>query len=752
MKTNIQTRSRPTSLPPGSLVRAPSRPIVAALVLLAAAITSVQAEMFTLDDDASPVAVSFDGDSGRMSVRVKATGMVWQNAEAGGDALKLTNAEKSGSLRIKADAATSRSLALKITVTLDPPTGDVTITLGGDPQTELTGGVDFPPAFFPVDGSGYAVLPFFSGYVVPTSETGWRARSNHSREEWFGGVDAKFEQGWMCIADPAADMELTVSKGVVAGRERLGGVFRWLGSNANPAMNPNRLSYERKAIYRFFKDGGYVAQTKRFREFAIQKGWFLSLKEKARRNPNIDKIIGAPVIYLWGDGRQPAMLDALKKAGVTKALIQMNINNTDHLDKFPTAEFPDDKGTGWAEAVRARGYVPGIYDIYSSLGGRGTHSPYSGFQWLWPEEAAAKWSYVAGPVPAGDGTAAEGRPRRPRPPQAGAVEGAPAVAAPAPGAAPRRAGPPRAGVSPQLAALFARDVRMPRQISMFGVDAIFLDTVCAVAVREDYDKTNGHPASRAKDIENRQALLAAASRDHRRVTGVEQIKSWAVPFVDWVEGGFWLAASPHNPQGGTWGDPAYPTIMMDEFDPGENLKYLLTTGWQVPLWDLTFHDAVIVTPHWHVPNNKFVYGWDTYDLFAIIRGQAPLLNLAYDAAPGTVGGPVNRLTDARDGRVWDKRMTNPNVAARVGQMFRNVCDWHSQVGYLEMINHRILRDDFTVQVSEFSDDGGITGRGVVVNFGTFDGKYSMTGPDWSGEVRGQKLTVRANSFEAYRWK
>ncbi len=221
------------------------------------------------------------------------------------------------------------------------------------------------------------------------------------------------------------------------------------------------------------------------------------------------------------------MLDALKKAGVTKALIQMNINNTDHLDKFPSAEFPDEKGVGWSNAVRERGYVPGIYDIYVGLGGEGTHSPYGGFQWLWPEEAVTKWTYVRGPATAGEETAAGGQPKL----------GGPAPAAA--GGAPKRAGKAGANAervqfSPQMAANFARDVRVPKQIKMFGVDAIFLDTVCAVAVNEDYDKTNGHPASRAKDIENRQALLKVVSTDHNRVTGVEQIRSWAVPYVDWA--------------------------------------------------------------------------------------------------------------------------------------------------------------------------------------------------------------------------
>ncbi len=192
--------------------------------------------------------------------------------------------------------------------------------------------------------------------------------------------------------------------------------------------------------------------------------------------------------------------------------------------------------------------------------------------------------------------------------------------------------------------------------------------------------------------------------------------------------------------------------MTDEFDPGEALSVFLTPAWQVPLWDLTYHDAVIITTHWHVPNNKFLYCWDIYDLFAIIRGQTPLLNLVYNGDPGKAGGPVNSLTDARDGKVWNKKMTNPNVAERVGQMFRNVCEWNGKVGYLEMINHKILKDDFTVQASEFSNDGGKSGCGVIVNFGTYDGKYSMTGPDWSGEIRGQKLTVPSNSFKTYQWK
>ena len=50
-------------------------------------------------------------------------------------------------------------------------------------------------------------------------------------------------------------------------------------------------------IYSFISDCDYVKIAKAYRKYIINKGKFLSLKEKIARNPNVAKLIGTPVIH-----------------------------------------------------------------------------------------------------------------------------------------------------------------------------------------------------------------------------------------------------------------------------------------------------------------------------------------------------------------------------------------------------------------------------------------------------------------------
>ena len=192
--------------------------------------------------------------------------------------------------------------------------------------------------------------------------------------------------------------------------------------------------------------------------------------------------------------------------------------------------------------------------------------------------------------------------------------------------------------------------------------------------------------------------------------------------------------------------------MTRVFDPGQTISSILTVGWQVPLWDLVFHDTLIVVSALAFAQQQICVRLGLLRPVCDPARAVPLLNLVYNGDKGKVGTEVVGQTDARDGKFWDMRMTNPNVRDHITRTYRNVCQWHGLVAEWELVNHRVLKDDFSIQVSEFSADGGKTGRGVVVNFGVFDGKYGMTGPAWSGEMRGQKLTVPTNSFQTYIWR
>lgn len=686
----------------------------AACAAVLAAGRALEASVHTLDAPASPVRIGFDDEDGRLTAVVKAKGTTWiQGPAARPYRLKVTAVTQSSPSRLAAQAVTATGSPLQLRLALDPATGDLAITIGGDPGTTIGEGIRYPLAFFPPDGSGFAVLPLLSGYLVPTSQIDWKAPWPHTRMEWFGGTDAQTQAGWMYVAQNPADLELLAPTAEIDGQARLGGSFLWLGSNANSGLKPNRLSYDRTAVLHFFTAGGYVAQAKRFRQFAVGQGWIKSLAQKQAQIPEIGRLIGAPVIYLWGDGRSSKMLAALKQAGIDQALIQLSINHVDPAGAFPNEEFHD--GAGWAKAVRAFGYVPGIYDIYDAVRPNRRAGPihdgrrYEGFTYLWPP-AAQHWNYLDS-------------------------DGSPGL---------------RPSISADLSSQFALLIRLPAQIRQFGFDAFFLDTVCAVEPHEDYDAADGHVATRTADIRHRVALLQAPGR-LGRIVGTEQLKSWAVPVVDWAEGQFKLGASNAPGQYGRWNNEVYPQVPLDEVDPGDKLALILNPGFQVPLWDLVYHEDAISVQHWHLAHDKLLYCWDFADQMALLRGQSPLLNLVYAGSPGEHGRAIASATDAETGKRWDTRWTNPNVADHVRQTYRRVCQWEGQVAEMEMIDHRILAPDFSVQLSEFSEDGGRTGRGVVVNLGHFDGHHRMTGPTWSGEIRGQSLTAPVNGSAEYRW-
>jgi hypothetical protein len=51
----------------------------------------------------------------------------------------------------------------------------------------------------------------------------------------------------------------------------------------------------------------------------------------------------------------------------------------------------------------------------------------------------------------------------------------------------------------------------------------------------------------------------------------------------------------------------------------------------------------------------------------------------------------------------------------------------------------------------FDTDGGSSGRGIVVNFGMYDGAYGVTNATWSGTVRGQNLSIPVGEWRTYAW-
>lgn len=701
--------------------------VLAACALLFPFVTS--AATYTLDDAASPVSVIFDSNGGRLTVTQKSDSFAWKNTTtSGGDAITVGTVSLPDATHLSANIThTSSGASLTVVLELVPATGDLRVTLSGA-TAFIPNGVQYPYALHPVGhgSNGFAVLPFDSGYVLPESQTTYTTKFNplaNRRMEWFGGTDRDNVRGWLGIVETHADYELRTVTGTHDSVTVIGGVPKWIGSNGNAARTPNLLSYDRVVRFRFLSTGGYVALAKQFRAWAQTQGWVKTLAQKNAEDPErkTDKLIGAPVIYLWGDGRDEALIDDLYAAGLRKAALLISVNQLDQNKNFPNTAHAN--GSGWMDAAKAKGFLPGFYDIYQAMRVGGSGPAYDGTYYLWPTAQAAAWAYydsAGNPVsiPMGNTVSYD--------------------------------------VSAAKQAEFCAATRLPAHLAQFGVDAYFFDTTCAGPPREDYDAANGHFATRATDIVNRTALLNAAYANpaKRLITGTEQGRSWAVPVLHWGEGKFWLGETGNLTQSdsGVWNDTSYPGIMVDAVNPTtlttNKLGPLLSHGWQVPLWDLVFHDCMVNTTHWSRPHNKFLYAWDHADRWALLRGQPPLLNLTYNGTQGTSSRTPNTLTD-NAGTQWSSRWSV--MSARFTQTFNTVSAWHGQVGYLEMLNHGWLTTDRSVQMSEFSGDTGASGHGIVVNFGNYDGAFGVTGTTWTGTQRGQSLTVPVGEYRTYAW-
>ncbi|CAN5541106.1 hypothetical protein BH11ARM1_BH11ARM1_12700 [soil metagenome] len=219
-------------------------------------------------------------------------------------------------------------------------------------------------------------------------------------------------------------------------------------------------------------------------------------------------------------------------------------------------------------------------------------------------------------------------------------------------------------------------IDIPAELKTHPYHARFIDTVTASPFREDYNPL--HPLTRSQDRENKMALLKFCSQDEHLVTGAETGIDPSVPYLHYYEG--MMSLGPYRlPDAGT-------DMVAYRKPTPDFLKYQVGEKYRLPLWELVYHDCTVAQWYWGDASNKAPEVWDRRDLLNILYGTAPLL--MFDKTRWEVEQP------------------------RMAQTYRNVCTWTRKVGYDEMLNHRYLTPDRTVQQTDFAG-----GDSVIVNFG-----------------------------------
>lgn len=219
--------------------------------------------------------------------------------------------------------------------------------------------------------------------------------------------------------------------------------------------------------------------------------------------------------------------------------------------------------------------------------------------------------------------------------------------------------------------------RIPPELQTHPYRCRFIDTTTASPWRECY--APGHPMTRTESRHYKMELLRFVSEGCHLVTGSETGHDAAVPFVHYFEG--MLSLGPYCvPDAGR-----NMAQILDEV-PERVAKFQTGPFYRLPLWELVYHDCVVAQWYWGDYNNKLPKLWRLRDLWNALYGTPPMFMFNRD--------------------LWRSHRE------RFVESYRTATPVARATGYVEMLSHRWLTGDHTVQETRFAN--GVT---VTVNFG-----------------------------------
>ena len=541
---------------------------------------------------------------------------------------------------------------------------DVVFTLAKSPALEVEIIADeklpfeklsFPPAFQTPDKDHYLVFTDGEGFLLRADDTeyGIGRQIMHSMRglsmPWIGITDTNFKAGYMAIVDTPDDSEIWV--------KRYNGLISfeplWISQKG-------KFGYNRKIIYHFFSEGGYVAQCKKYRDYVWKNNPVPpTLKEKQKRFPAIEKLIGAVHIYVWDDAREVSFAQEMKKSGIEKAFILWNPNHP---------PYPE---IGYDNKIKELGYLSGVYELFrdthiqDTIGAidptntRGTYLNRFRFPGLFREvalvEKDGKYHY------SGFGY----------------------------------------DTNPKTVLSLIPELRTDREMKIYPHESFFLDGYQASGIFEDYGSKN--PLTRTQYKEAVIAMNKFFEDKYNQIVGVEWGADYGIATTSYAHGmttlHHMLYQSPNREKKGSiyymgdWRNPSRPSIMVGEYVADDYyLKWAINEKIRVPLYQLVYHDAIVTTWRWDDNSHNMPDVWWKKDLVNILYGTAPVWCL--------------------DKPRWEK------FKQTFIESYNDICPWLQQIGYDELVSHRFITEDHEIQESVFS-----SGKKVIVNFGETDFPY-----------------------------
>lgn len=543
--------------------------------------------------------------------------------------------------------------------------------------------IEYPAQLFTVKSGeeiGYLVIPYKQGIIVPSRldagfmrfmHNTWSSISDIERclpfesgllnMNWFGAV--KGNSNIFCNVITPDDCSLHIIGNAVVNDE---GLVVNARQCENPGIRKSVLSpvwvpsygilnYSRKISIELVSNG-YVGMAKRYRQYSKENGRFVSLKEKIKQNPMVERIIGAPDIKIWiYTNRQNTpylrawsepILDGyrcvhttfkqvgeiandLKKIGIDRSLILLGGWNRagydrEYIDMWPPTEEAGGLN-GLVEASRIVSVTGYLFSLHNNYQDFYTDAPSYDEKYLMKHE---------------DGKVKLG----------GIWDG----------------GLCRLICSSKAIELAEGTLKLVQKTTK--TNSYYLDTIAAAPPYECYDEN--HPMTRGDDRQNKFNLLKYLN-DQGLVVGAEAGVDWAIPVCSFFEG---LPGSVVN---------VYTGIEATNYGHGQTIGNP-NFGLVVPLFNLVYHDAVVCYWQHGQPFGREDHA--NHILHDLMSGQPSNWSLTYDQ--------------------WE------DLKPLIKQCYDLLSHLHRKTAFYPMLTHEFLKPDFTVHKTSFGD-----GSEVIVNFG-----------------------------------
>jgi hypothetical protein len=517
-----------------------------------------------------------------------------------------------------------------------------------------------PVRLFPlrtVIDDGYLAFCYEHGTIIPTrfSEGHFRYfnwiweriagrsyRTDRFSMPWFGAK--KEASSFICILETPDDVALDVIANDIRAPD--GGLsFSPRITAASPLWRSSRgsLRYPRTASYRFFPNGTYVDMAKHYRSLVKRTGLYRSLQEKTKENPEVQKLIGAPYFEIVSVSNRPRIPDM---QGYSSAVYDgyHHLHTTFSEIAEILRDMHDDLSIKRALALIA-GWGQRGYDNWRPIDTLPFNAEAGGEEKLKEAVHASKeLGFLVGLFDNYRNLDLESPSYRQD------VIGVDRDGSLQPGFS------SEGGPSHQICSIKQNELCTVNMETFQRIcpNVHFFDTTASNPARECYSED--HPLTRTQDKEWKRKLLTVAGQ-RGLVVGCEGVQDWVIPEI-----AFYQVHSTH-------------------------------IGLDVPLFNLVYHDAVIM--HWQ-HSTPYNYGLDNY---GYVRGNflnKVLIDLLY-------GNPPSWVITRRLYSAWKDLIRST---------YDLVAEHHARIALEELQDHRVLTSDFLVQESSFSG-----GTKVVVNFG-----------------------------------